>query len=148
MPTRKQKRRDLKSKRHEYEFVYVDGEGNEVDEPEESDAPAVQSATTNGSKAKQSSAKKPAAQTGRPRREPQAPSWKRAAKRSALLGVFVMIFFSFTAKGDLVRVLPTAVFFSLAYVPVMYYIDRAAYRRFQGRAAAKAATKNATPKKR
>ena len=148
MPTRKQKRRDLKSKRHEYEFVYVDGEGNEVDEPEESEAPAVQSTRTNGSKAKQSSAKKPAAQTGRPRREPQAPSWKRAAKRSALLGVFVMIFFSFTAKGDLVRVLPTAVFFSLAYVPVMYYIDRAAYRRFQGRAAAKAATKSATPKKR
>ena len=148
MPTRKQKRRDLKSKRHEYEFVYLDSEGNEVDEPEESDAPAVQATTTNGSKAKQSSAKKPAAQPGRPRREPQAPSWKRAAKRSALLGVFVMIFFSFTAKGDLIRVLPTAVFFSLAYVPVMYYIDRAAYRRFQGRAAAKAAGKSATPKKR
>ena len=30
MPTRKQKRRDLKSKRHDYEFVYLDGEGNEL----------------------------------------------------------------------------------------------------------------------
>jgi hypothetical protein len=148
VPTRKQKRRDLKSKRHEYEFVYLDSEGNEVDEPEESDAPAKQTTATNGSRPKQSAAKKPATQSGRPRREPQAPSWKRAAKRSALLGVFVMIFFSFTAKGNLIRVLPTAVFFSLAYVPVMYYIDRAAYRRFQGRAAAKAATKNAAPKKR
>jgi hypothetical protein len=148
VPTRKQKRRDLKSKRHEYEFVYLDSEGNEVDEPEESDAPTKQTTATNGSKPKQSGAKKPTTQSGRPRREPQAPSWKRAAKRSALLGVFVMIFFSFTAKGDLIRVLPTAVFFSLAYVPVMYYIDRAAYRRFQGRAAAKAATKSATPKKR
>lgn len=148
MPTRKQKRRDLKSKRHEYEFVYLDSEGNEVDEPEESDAPAKQTTTTNGSKPKQSTAKKPASQGGRPRREPPVPSWKRAAKRSALLGVFVMIFFSFTAKGDLIRVLPTAVLFSLAYVPVMYYIDRAAYRRFQGRAAAKAAAKDASPKKR
>jgi hypothetical protein len=102
---------------------------------------------TNGSKPKQAAAKKPT-QAGRPRREPQVPSWKRAAKRSALLGVFVMIFFSFTAKGDLIRVLPTAVFFSLAYVPVMYYIDRAAYRRFQARAATKTATKNAAAKKR
>jgi hypothetical protein len=152
MPTRKQKRRDLKSKRHEYEFVYVDGEGNEVDEPEEGDSPAKQASTTNGSKpAKQSAAKKSTMQSGRPRREPQAPSWKRAAKRSALLGVFVMVFFSFTAKGNLIRVLPTALLFAVAYVPVMYYIDRMAYRRFQGRAAnAKNATttKNAAAKKR
>ena len=139
MPTRKQKRRELKSKRHEYEFVYLDSEGNEVDEPEEADAPATEASTTNGSKPK-SAAKKAATQSGRPRREPQAPSWKRAAKRSALLGVFVMIFFSFTAKGNLIRVLPTALLFSVAYVPVMYYIDRMAYRRFQGRGAAKTTT--------
>ena len=150
MPTRKQKRRDLKSKRHEYEFVYVDEDGNEVDEPEEADAPAKEASTANGSKPKQSAAKKSTTQSGRPRREPQAPSWKRAGKRSALLGVFVMIFFSFTAKGNLIRVLPTAVLFSVAYVPVMYYIDRMAYRRFQGRAAAKATstTKSTAAKKR
>jgi hypothetical protein len=147
MPTRKQKRRDLKSKRHEYEFVYVDSEGNEVDEPEEADAPANEASTTNGSKPKQAGAKKPSAQSGRPRREPAVPSWKRAAKRSALLGVFVMIFFSFTAKGNLIRVLPTAVLFSVAYVPVMYYIDRMAYRRFQGRSA-KTTTKSPAAKKR
>jgi hypothetical protein len=148
MPSRKQKRRDLKSKRHEYEFVYVDSEGNEVDEPEDAEAPAKQASTTNGSKPKQSAGKKPTTQSGKPRREPQAPSWKRAAKRSALLGVFVMIFFSFTAKGHLIRVLPTALLFSVAYVPVMYYIDRAAYRRFQGRSAKTTTTKNAGAKKR
>ena len=151
MPTRKQKRRDLKSKRHEYEFVYVDSEGNEVEEPEEADAPTTQATAPNGSKPKQAAAKKSTTQSGRPRREPQAPSWKRAAKRSALLGVFVMIFFSFTAKGNLIRVLPTAVLFSVAYVPVMYYIDRAAFRRFQGRGAnakTTTATKNAAAKKR
>ena len=147
MPTRKQKRRDLKSKRHEYEFVYVDGEGNEVEEPEEADTPAKQASTANGSKPKQSAAKKSTTQSGRPRREPQVPSWKRAAKRSALLGVFVMIFFSFTAKGNLLRVLPTALLFSVAYVPVMYYIDRAAYRRFQSRSAAKTTTTKSTAAK-
>jgi hypothetical protein len=148
MPTRKQKRRDLKSKRHEYEYVYVDSEGNEVEEPEEADPPAKQASTTNGSKPKQPTAKKPATQSGRPRREPQAPSWKRAAKRSALLGVFVLIFFSFTAKGNLIRVLPTAVLFSVAYVPIMYYIDRMAYRRFQSRGAKTTTTKSAAAKKR
>jgi hypothetical protein len=148
MPTRKQRRRDLKSKRHEYEFVYVDGEGNEVEEPEEVEAPAKDASATNGSKPKQSAAKKPAGQSTGRRREPQAPSWKRAAKRSALLGIFVMIFFSFTQQGHLIRVLPTAVLFAAAYVPVMYYIDRAAYRRFQGRSAKAAATKNTAAKKR
>jgi hypothetical protein len=34
MPSRKQRRREAKSKRHEYETVYLDGEGNELD-PEE-----------------------------------------------------------------------------------------------------------------
>jgi hypothetical protein len=153
MPTRKQRRRDLKSKRHEYEFVYVDSEGNEVDEPDEPETATKETIPTNGSKPKQSAGKKKASQTTRPRREPQAPSWKRAAKRSALLGVFVMIFFSFTAKGNLIRVLPTAVLFAAAYIPVMYYIDRAAYRRFQNRGARAAAakspsTKNTAAKKR
>ncbi len=30
MPTKKQKRRNQKARRHEYEYVYLDDEGNEV----------------------------------------------------------------------------------------------------------------------
>ena len=30
MPTRKQRRREAKARRHDYEYVYVDDEGNEV----------------------------------------------------------------------------------------------------------------------
>ena len=33
MPTRKQRRRALKERRHEYETVWVDSEGNELAEP-------------------------------------------------------------------------------------------------------------------
>jgi hypothetical protein len=33
MPTRKQRRRAEKGRRHEYETVWVDAEGNELDEP-------------------------------------------------------------------------------------------------------------------
>ena len=35
MPTRKQRRRAVKERRHEYETVWVDGEGNELEEPPE-----------------------------------------------------------------------------------------------------------------
>lgn len=149
MPTRKQRRRDLKSKRHEYEFVYVDGEGNELDEAPEEALPAPKAERTNGAKpTAQKQQKKGSGQASRPRREPPVPSWGRAVKRSALLGVFVIIFFSFTAKGNLVTVLPTAVLFAAAYVPLMYYIDRAAYRRFQSRHGGGSTPAKASPKKR
>jgi len=49
VPTRKQRRREAKSKRHDYEFVYLDGDGNELDEaPEELEQPKKE--RTNGSK--------------------------------------------------------------------------------------------------
>jgi hypothetical protein len=50
MPTRKQRRRDLKSKRHDYEFVYVDGEGNELEEVPEELLEQPKKERTNGSK--------------------------------------------------------------------------------------------------
>ena len=52
MPSRKQKRREAKAKRHEYEFVYLDSEGHELEEPpEEASARAKpRAASTNGSK--------------------------------------------------------------------------------------------------
>ena len=35
MPTRKQKRKTQKERRHEYETVWIDEEGNELEEPPE-----------------------------------------------------------------------------------------------------------------
>ena len=101
MPTRKQRRRELKKKRHEYEFVYVDGEGNELEElPEGFEEPKKERpAARNGSKP----AAQGAAAARRPRlgRTPPEPSWNRAFKRGGLLGVVVFVLFSFTAKGTL-----------------------------------------------
>jgi hypothetical protein len=129
MPTRKQKRRDLKSKRHDYEFVYVDGEGNELDEvPEE--IVEQKKERTNGAKPATATKKQP---PQRGRRVPQPPSWTRAAKRSALFGVALVVLFSFGNKGNIVKAVPTAVAFTLFYIPIMYYIDRMAYRRWQAR---------------
>src|SRR2546430_9551452 len=87
MPTRKQKRREAKAKRHDYEFVYVDDEGNEVEPPPE-ETPAE----------KRSNGAKPAAKKGAPpprsrRRTPQPPSWQRAGRRALILGAVVFVLF-------------------------------------------------------
>ncbi len=135
MPTRKQKRRDLKSKRHDYEFVYVDGEGNELDEvPEELVEPKKE--RTNGSKPAASSSGKPGKRSQpqqRGRRQPPQPSWNRALKRGGMLGAVVLVLFSLGAKGSIVKVIPLALLYTLLFVPFTYYIDRFAYRRWEAR---------------
>jgi hypothetical protein len=135
MPSRKQRRRIAKSKRHEYEFVYVDGEGNELDEvPDELLEAEKPKASRNGSKA--TPAKKQPPGRGA-RRQPPAPSWNRAVKRSLLLGAVVFVLFSFTAKGTpthrYVAALIPAVIYTALFIPFTFAIDRFAYRRWQAR---------------
>jgi hypothetical protein len=133
MPSRKQRRRQMKEKRHEYEFVYVDGDGNELDElPEgfEEETPKRATASRNGTK--------PAAKTQAPVRRgsgriPPVPSWNRAIKRGALLGLVVFALFAFTAKGSYVKVIPLAVVYTALFIPFTYVIDRFAYNRYQQR---------------
>jgi hypothetical protein len=133
MPSRKQRRRQLKEKRHEYEFVYVDADGNELDEIPEGLEPEPKeraAASRNGSK--------PAAKKQQPpqrgaRRTPPVPSWNRALKRGGLLGVVVAVLFSFTMKGHLARAVGTAVIYTILFVPFTYMIDRFAYSRYQQR---------------
>ena len=136
MPTRKQKRRDLKSKRHDYEFVYVDGDGNELEEvPEELlEQAQPKKERTNGSTPKSKSTPAKRGQQGpRGRRQPPVPSWSRALKRGGMLGVVVLILFSFGAKGHIARVIPLALLYTLLFVPFTYYIDRFAYKRWQAK---------------
>jgi len=136
MPTRKQRRRDLKSKRHQYEFVYVDAEGNELDEapPELLEQEEQRKRErTNGAKAAAAGAKGKKQAPQRGRREPQPPSWNRALKRSAILAVFFFVLISFGSRGNvgiaLIQTLPIV----LLYVPLMYYMDRWMYRRYQAK---------------
>jgi hypothetical protein len=131
MPSRKQRRRVAKAKRHEYEFVYVDSEGKELDEvPEELvESKKEREERRNGSKA--AAAKKPQSQRGR--RTPPEPSWNRAFKRGGLLGVVVFVLFSFTAKGSYASVIPLAIVYTALFIPFTYFIDRFAYRRWQAR---------------
>ncbi|HEY6463238.1 MAG TPA: hypothetical protein VIY73_23885 [Polyangiaceae bacterium] len=125
MPTRKQKRRELKSKRHDYEFVYLDEEGNEVEAPEES--------ARNG--ATKPAAKKQAAAPARGRRRaPQPPSWQRAAKRAVLLGAVVFVLFGMLNKNhNYAGAAIAAVIYTALFIPFTYTLDRFAYRRWAAR---------------
>jgi hypothetical protein len=128
MPSRKQRRREAKAKRHEYETVWLDADGNELDVvPEELERPTKERAgSRNGGK--------PAASRPQPQRRggrvPPEPSWNRAVKRAGLLGIVVFVLFSFTAKGNYLSVVPLALLYTALFIPFTYYIDRFAYRRY------------------
>jgi hypothetical protein len=146
MPTRKQRRRSQKERRHEYETVWVDAEGNELEEPPEAAAVAPEK-RSNGAKPKASVKAKAAPQ--RRGRVPQEPSWRRAAKRSLFLGVgiFVVVYISNTNQGNrtLVAFLFAALY-TLLFIPLTFTMDRWSYNRFQRRAAEK--QEQRSPKKR
>ena len=139
MPTRKQRRREAKTKRHDYEFVYVDGEGNELDEiPEELEGAPKRERNERRS-GTTSPAKKPAqTRGGRPVRVAQPPSWKRSGKRAVILGAVVFVFFAFTTKktetnNPYAIAAQFTVMYTLLFIPFTYAIDRLAYKRWQAR---------------
>ena len=139
MPTRKQRRRAQKERRHEYETVWVDEEGNELEEPPED--LVAEPETRNGATPKPK--EKPAQQRGgRPVRVPPPPSWQRAAKRALLLGVAIFAFFylvgSKNGHHNLGQALAFGALYTALFVPFTYMIDRFAHNRWQRRADAQA----------
>jgi hypothetical protein len=142
MPTKKQRRRAQKERRHEYETVWVDAEGNELEEPPEE--LAATPAKRDNSKPK---AKATQQRGGRQVRVPPPPSWQRAAKRAAILGavVFVFIYLVGAKKGghNPASALLLALIYTLLFVPFQFTIDRFAYNRWQRRADAQAASRAA-----
>ena len=132
MPTKKQRRRAQKERRHEYETVWVDEEGNELEEPPEEVAAAPQK--LDGTKPK---VKAPQQRGGRPVRVPQPPSWQRAAKRSLFIGVAIFaVFFLLGGRSGnnrLASALEITVIYTLLFIPFTFTIDRFAYNRYQRR---------------
>ncbi|HTZ06987.1 MAG TPA: hypothetical protein VMB53_14720 [Gaiellaceae bacterium] len=153
MPTRKQKRRAAKGQRHEHEFVWVDSEGQEVDAPP--DAPAAPDAKSRngGAPPTAQKAKQQPAQKGRAGRTVQPPSWQRAARRAAILGVVVFVMFSILERGHnptWYSALGPALIYTALFIPFTYVIDRYAYNRYlakTGQAPAASAAKKQPPKK-
>jgi hypothetical protein len=132
MPTRKQRRRVQKGRRHEYETVWIDEEGNEVEDPPEE--LVAQSEKRDGAKPKATQQRG----GGRPVRVPPPPSWERAAKRSVILGgaIFALFYLLGSKNGgrDIGTPLALAGLYTLLFIPFTYAIDRFAHKRWQRRA--------------
>jgi hypothetical protein len=126
MPSRKQRKRRAKDRRHEWEYVYVDETGEEVEAPE--DEPISQ----NGRRSPQRAKAKPSGQ-----REVQPPSWRRVGKRGLLFAPLMFLTVTFLS-GDLTitqRLVNTA-FLLAFFLPFSYAMDALMYRLYKKRAGA------------
>jgi hypothetical protein len=136
MPTRKQRRRRAKDQRHEWEYVVVDEEGQEVEvkpselrakngHPQPNGTPA---------KAKSSAAQKGSGKTrARTVRPAKPPSWRRAAIRAVLFAAALYVFTSFVGSsknGAATGRLLIAVLYGLVAIPFFFLLDRATYNRY------------------
>lgn len=119
MPTRKQRRRRAKEHRHEY--IWEDGEGNELD-PQDHSSPKKESRSP--------------ATSSRPGREPQPPSWRRTLKRGL---IFAPIMFAtvMVLSNNITRtqqITQTALIVAI-FVPFSYFLDGVFYRSHKKRLA-------------
>jgi hypothetical protein len=135
--TQKQRRKRAKEKRHEYELVEIDSEGNEtvLRASELKPDTGGKAATTAKSGPKRGADAKTSARRGRG--TPQPPSWQRVLKRGAL---FAPIFLAtvlllsgdrLTFAGAVVQTILLLAFF----VPVSYLMDRLVWRSYEKRLA-------------
>jgi hypothetical protein len=136
MPTRKQRRRRAKDRRHEWEYVYVDDEGREV-EVDEEDAPTA--------KPPKPAAKGSGRPTGRaasradpkvgPGRKVDPPSWRRVFRRAAIFAPLMLIVIYLLKpkdSGAAVVLVQMAVLLAF-FLPFSYFLDGMMYRSYRKR---------------
>ena len=127
MATKKQQRRRQKLKRHEYEEVYVDEEGNEL-APEVAEELVATSPSRNGKPAKVQA-------TRRGGRTIEPPSWRRTGKRG-LLFFPLMLITVFLIAGDEVttaaKIFQTVALMAF-FLPFSYFMDTMMFRSYQRR---------------
>jgi hypothetical protein len=133
VPTKKQRRRQQKLRRHEYEEVWVDAEGNvvEIEDDEEGDA------STNGASRTQATQKPARATSGRRGGRPvPEPSWGRVAKRGLFFAPIMFFLIAVLPGGDRLGT-TEKVFIALQYtlmlVLFMYLTERITYRIWRRR---------------
>ncbi|HEY8775263.1 MAG TPA: hypothetical protein VIM33_02155 [Gaiellaceae bacterium] len=132
MPTKKQRRRNQKARRHEYEYVYLDDEGNEV--PVDTSDLRAEKNGQRESKPRKSSTANNAGARGRRKVEP--PSWRRSARRALLFGpILVVAMMLLNRKLSLAQQIFPAVFLIAFFIPFSYFTDSLAYRMLQKRLA-------------
>jgi hypothetical protein len=123
MPTKKQRRRRAKEQRHEYEVVYLDAEGNEVEvDPEDAEAERESRRTERRDRSR------PAGRTaGRGAPAPDPPTWQRSARRSLIMAPFFFAFLLIIQR-NVASAIIISLFYAAVFVPFSYGIDKLVYR--------------------
>ena len=134
MASQKQRRRRAKEKRHEYDLVEIDAEGNEtVLTASDVKAESPTRAPVKKNQSKGDAKSKPRSGRG----TPQPPSWPRVLKRGA---IFAPIFLAtvlllagnrLTLAGAVIQTL----FLLAVFVPFSYFMDRLVWRSHEKRQA-------------
>ena len=127
MPSRKQRRRQAKERRHDWEYVYVDEDGNEVEVDQE------QLERRRNGKAKQP--EQPARRGRLGGRTVQPPSWQRVGKRAGIFAplMFVTVFLLAGHELSIVGVVAQTLVLLAIFLPFSYFMDSLTYRAYQRR---------------
>jgi hypothetical protein len=131
MPTRKQRRRREKGRRHEYEYVWVDEEGREV-EVDPTELPSAKTSAGDG--------KAPRDARGRPVRKIDPPSWGRVGKRGLIFApfMFVVVWILRPEGAPAASAVVQTIVLLGFFLPFSYLMDSLMYRQYlrrTGRAA-------------
>jgi hypothetical protein len=128
MPSRKQRKRRAKAMRHDWEEVWVDEEGNEVEPPPEAE---LEAPSRNGKRTAQA----PIRQSGG--RQVQPPSWQRVGKRGLIFAPLMFLTVTFLSGGlTLTQRIVNTIFLLAFFLPFSYLMDTLMYRMAQKRATA------------
>ncbi len=127
MPTRKQRRKRQKDLRHQYEFVYVDESGRELEV--EPDGVEDRGSKRNGKRETKRPAQK--SRDARAVKPVSPPSWQRTGKRALLFAPLIFVAFSvINSHQALIGRLAVSAVYTAFFVPFMYLMDRAMYRSY------------------
>jgi hypothetical protein len=132
MPTRKQRRRRQKDRRHEWEYVYVDDEGHEVEVAEDEVAPLKAEKQPAKASARTSAGDQRGRRAGR---KVDPPSWQRVFRRAAMFAPIMLVVIyllkpdNVSAAGIVIQLAVLLVFF----IPFSYMMDTLMYRAYRKR---------------
>ena len=119
MATKKQRRRREKERRHQWEYVTVDDEGDEVvvESPRDAAPPSASAPSKSG----------PVDARGRP---VQKPSIQRLGKRAAIFGPLLVVLVFITGGDSLSTTakIVQALLLLLVFIPLSYLLDHLMYR--------------------
>ena len=138
MPTRKQRRKREKELRHEWEEVYVDAEGRELD-PQEVEEVLPAKPTSEPRQRKPAAKGKQQPPPRRGAREIQPPSWRRVLKRGAIFAPLMYVFLYLVSRNDAnmgpAQLVAQTALLLVVFLPFSYLMDTFTYRLWKRRQA-------------